>query len=660
MFTKETNKNIKIVRLILFSLGILTIIIGFYLTGACLVQFTTDYISKDKVLTDETKAILYGLQVKILFLGAGLILLSLLTSFFVLFKNYLIKNAGVVIEKTISCLGRIFDRLYSIGTNEKFLWGFIILLLLTISVPAIYLAPAGGFHVEGVDLQQPKNLVKHGLYSTLTTEGFDTETHRTSAGPGILMPIALVFKVFGINVYFGRMVHVAFVIGMILVFYIMVRNLYGKKTSLLALFLSFTPYFIMLSRGDNGMGPEGYIPSLFYLFMGAHFWFKSIESKKNIHLIISGLFFAFAFQTKWLFLFGLFALILTCIILSLSKNSLKSKYYLIPSAMVILVTISWTVFRILNVGARAEAHHLEKFWTEHGHRALGEGVTSSFLLIFQPVIRAFTDNVARINFWEDLQLFLIIPAIIYVIVQIAKHKWIDYKTIFFLSFTLIWFLWWLLFNYDLPGTHLRAILIISQIFVAKLLYDVWQYSSSYKDRFQNLINNQELKNTLFYVLRIAIVIIVLSKVILPIIEKTHALYGSYSTLIEPYHEMIGYIKDNTEKNAIFSGWGWSMPWYLDIDNDLDRINKDRSKYPLEQCEKVPEYFIVSPEWPIIKTTDEWPSVSEEGIWTKTENEKRKKFILQNCTLLKTFGGPKHIWYIYKIVNKNLAQLSIEK
>ena len=132
------------------------------------------------------------------------------------------------------------------------------------------------------------------------------------------------------------MVHLLFVIGTIIIFYVTVRNLYGKKVSLLALFLSFTPYMIMLSRGDNGMGPEGYIPSLFYLLLGAHFWFKSIESKKNIHLIVSGIFWALAFQTKWLFLFAIFASIITCIVLGLSKHSLKSKYYLIPSAMVLL------------------------------------------------------------------------------------------------------------------------------------------------------------------------------------------------------------------------------------------------------------------------------------------------------------------------------------
>ena len=118
---------------------------------------------------------------------------------------------------------------------------------------------------------------------------------------------------------------------------------------------------------------------------------------------------------------------------------------------------------------------------------------------------------------------------------------------------------------------------------------------------------------LFYVLRLAIVVIVLSKVLLPIIEKANFLYGSYNTLVKPYYEMEDYVKNNTEKNAMFSGWSWSMPWYLDLDPKVDRPNKNRAQYSFNQREKVPEYFVVSPEWPLVKTTDEWPSVSEETV-----------------------------------------------
>lgn len=647
---------IKIIRLIFLSLGIITIIFGFFATGPRLAQFVADHLSKDKVLSEETLSTLYGIRAKLFLLGGILVLLGLLTGFFGRLINLLVKNLSNILEKSVSSIGRFFDALYNVGTNEKFIWGFIILILLTISVPAIFLSPAGGFHVEGVDLQPAKNFAKYGIYATLSNNGFDEFTYRSSAGPGIVFPIALVFKIFGINVYYGRMVHLLFVIGTIIMFYVTVRNLFGKKVSLLALLISFTPYMIMLSQGDNGMGPEGYIPSIFYLLVGAHYWFKSIESKKNIHIVIAGIFWALAFQTKWLFLFAIFALVVTCIVLSLAKHSLKNKYYLIPIAMVILVTIGWTVFRILNVGIKAEVLNLQEFWGEHGHRGFGEGF--SLLAFAHPLITAFTSNVAKVNFWGELQLFIIIPAVIYTFILLARSKWTDYKILFFLSFALIWILWWSLFNFDLPGTHLKVFLIITSIFVAKLLYDVWEYSKQYKDRFLNLTNVQDYKrNTFFYLLRLSIIIIVISKVILPIIEKADFLYGSYDTLVKPYHEMEAYIQKHTEKDAVFSGWNWSMPWYLDLDPKVDRPNKDREYYPFDQREKVPEYFIVSPEWPLIKTTEEWPAVSVEDSWSIKSNEKRIQFLKDECTLLKKFGGPKFFWLLYKVNNKELDQTS---
>jgi hypothetical protein len=651
----KTKNNIKIVQLILIILGISTIIVGFLASGPRLVEIVTKYISADKILSEQTTALLFGVKIKIISTGVVFLLLSFLVRLFIFLRYYLTENGQIIIERTASFLTKIVNITFKAVCNEKFLWGFIIAILLCISLPTVFMSSAGGFHVEGVDLQQPKNLVRHGLYATLTTEGFDTETHRTSAGPGILMPIALAFKLFGIGPHVARFVHLAFVIGAIILFYVIVRDIFDKKVALFALIISVPPYFIMLSHGDTGMGPEGYIPSTFYLLLGAYFWFKSIDTKKNIHLILSGVFWALAFQTKWLFLFAIAALIVTFVILSFTKNSLNSKYYIVPTFIVVLVTTMWITFRIWDVGLRLEIVHLWKFLHEHGHRA---GMTTSVFSIFHPIIRAFTDNVAPINFWQDLQLFLIVPSIVYAIILIRRTKWTDYKCIFFMSFALIWFCWWLLFNADLPETHLRAFLIISHIFVAKFLYDLWGYSSKYKDRFINLVNNPEdRKNAIFYVLRIAIVFIVLGKAVPPLIEKGVFLYRTYTNLTVPYNGMMSYIKENTEKNAIFSGWTWSVPWYVDLDDKLDHIVKVRSNYPMKQRERVPEYFIVSPEWPLVKISDEFPSVVEDTSWSHKQNELRKQFVKNNCTLLKTFGGKKHKWLLYKVNNNNLAELS---
>jgi len=216
----------------------------------------------------------------------------------------------------------------------------------------------------------------------------------------------------------------------------------------------------------------------------------------------------------------------------------------------------------------------------------------------------------------------------------------------------------MLFNFDLAETHLRIFLIISQIFIAKLFYDIWQYSSSRKNTFTDLVKDKEShRSAMLYVARTAIVVIVLAKILMPLVEKANFLYDSKKNLVDPYNEMMTYIQENTEKNAIFSGWGWSMPWYVDINNDIDRVNKDRRHFPPEQRETVPEYFIVSPEWPLVKTSEEWPYVVVESAEQKEVSAIRKKFLDENCTLIKTFSGDKHKWLLFKVNNENITQLS---
>jgi hypothetical protein len=85
---RNETRNIKIVRLIFFFLGLLTIAIGLYATESGLVQFALHF-SSDKALDKRTIAFLHGLRIKIILLGVGLVLLSMLVGFFVLLNDYI-------------------------------------------------------------------------------------------------------------------------------------------------------------------------------------------------------------------------------------------------------------------------------------------------------------------------------------------------------------------------------------------------------------------------------------------------------------------------------------------------------------------------------------------------------------------------------------------
>jgi hypothetical protein len=51
-------------------------------------------------------------------------------------------------------------------------------------------------------------------------------------------------------------------------------------------------------------------------------------------------------------------------------------------------------------------------------------------------------------------------------------------------------------------------------------------------------------------------------------------------------------------------------------------------------------------------TDEWPSVAGDSL--QEANELRKKFVEEHCTFVKSFGGPKHTWLLYRVKNDAVA------
>lgn len=654
MSSEGINKKVKIAQAIIFFLGIITIAVGIYSTGPRLVQFVLHNISSHEKLSEQTTASLYGLQTKIIIAGILLVVLSIFLKYLITLWNSFVKKiqSANLFERLVKSIGNLFSFLYRIGTREKFLLGLATVILLGFLIPSVFLNPNGGVHVEGIDLQLAKNLVAHGKYATLTTKGFDTYTYMISAGPGILLPDALVFKLFGINVYYARVLYSLFVILTVFMFYYLAQEVFNKKVALLTLFL-----LIPLMPLTGNQSADAYIPALFYFLVGAHFWFKSIDSKNNTYLVLSGLLWGLSFQTQWLFLFAIFAVVITCIILYFANNSLKSKYYLVPSLMVILITIAWTIFRILNVGMGPEVQQIQQFWAHHGRRAVGitakTGIVSSIFSIIRPI-----ESLVQVDIWRNLEFFLAVPSIIYIVMLINRNKWLDYKKMFLLVFTIIWFSWWLVFNFDLPETHLFIVQLMLQFFIAKLLYDIWNYSIQYKKSFVELAENNGTKKeaTIFYLVRVVIVCTLVALIMFPLFEAAGDMYANNINLVEPYNRMLTYIDKNIPKDAVFSGWGESMPWYLDLNNGFDRVNKNRAIYPFDQREKVPEYFVVSPEWPLVKVTDQWPSVFHE---TKKQEDLRKQFLEQNCTLIKTFSGPKFRWLLFKVNNPKLTQSSTQ-
>ncbi|HMR98871.1 MAG TPA: glycosyltransferase family 39 protein [Anaerolineales bacterium] len=156
---------------------------------------------------------------------------------------------------------------------------------------------------EGLALQGALNLVNHGQYAMRSVEGFRTLDQPLIAnGPGLIIPIAIIFKIFGVGLLQARILAAVFFLATALLFFRISSALYSAPSALVSVFL-------LLSIPDEGFlfyGRQalGNVPALMYFFIGFLFFLALGKKKQTRYAILSGLFFGLALVTKgqyWIF-----------------------------------------------------------------------------------------------------------------------------------------------------------------------------------------------------------------------------------------------------------------------------------------------------------------------------------------------------------------------
>ena len=141
----------------------------------------------------------------------------------------------------------------------------------------------------------------HGRYSVQDENGFSYFPAGVTAGPGYIIPQALMMKIFGYDFWQFRLWPLLTYAGVLLIIFLIAHKLGGWFALLwLQLWFWFTPQlFIQFSYESYGEHT-----ALFYLLLSFYTYYLSAEIKKkqNIFMIFSGLFFSLAVLTKYLFL----------------------------------------------------------------------------------------------------------------------------------------------------------------------------------------------------------------------------------------------------------------------------------------------------------------------------------------------------------------------
>lgn len=310
---------------------------------------------------------------------------------------------------------------------------------------------------EGSHLHVPKALVLFGVYADYSSEGFRHYGPSIGIGPTVLLPIAAVFKVFGIGLLQARLVMALYSIVAVIAYYQLARIIGGSTTALVAILL------LLSTRGVNfvevGRNVLGEVPALFFLVAGLVVWFSGWDQNRTGRLFVVGLLLGLAMVTKYQFIIFIIPTFgLGWLSNWLYYKTTSHKNFIIPGFIGVLIIALWQAYQIIYLGPSTAGENFTLF----------REFTAGAAAVFSP------DLIRRsINELLDFKTFggVIIPVVVYGVLislprNIQAQRWGMLITLIIIN--LIWYVFasisWL--RYAFPALALLS------LFVAKFFSDL--------------------------------------------------------------------------------------------------------------------------------------------------------------------------------------------
>jgi len=367
---------------------------------------------------------------------------------------------------------------------------------------------------EGYNLQVPVNLIHFGIYGSRTIEGFVHFDPFISTGPIVLVPIAILFRMFGQGIVQARLIPSLYAIGILFISFLLTKRLYGLSYACLSPFLLAIvggAYWILGLVLGEGAG-------IFAVLSGLFAWTKAEERLQIRSALLAGLCWGLAVWAKPSMVIALIVIVCSLFISVRFKRDYTT-LVLVASASGLLVGISWFVW----------------FWLLKGNMPPQGLLMQQFGL---SIARNLVQNLPR--FASSLGLpCLISSTLLFRKVHDRVHLYITSSVIY--NLVTVWLLWWLLFNSDANYRHLFPGLIIGNILLATGLL-------------------LERKSRLIIATRIVLVLLLAINVFLPDGPIQH-FFGLKSALLRKQAQsgFARYIGE-LDPNARILGVGWFMAW----------------------------------------------------------------------------------------------------
>ncbi len=227
-----------------------------------------------------------------------------------------------------------------------------ILLLLVLAFLMLYrlnVSPAPHFD-EGAFLKVANNYALHGIYADYSADGNRYTGAVVSSGPTLILPIALVFKLFGASIVLGRLVSVAYSVLLLVALYGVASALIDRRLAIAAIALMIiAPNLNFIEYSSRTV--LGEVPGMFYLMLGTLLWF--VAAKRGFwYRVAAGVSFGLACITKnqyaLIILPGLAASLVLDRVWYRRRGWL---YYIIPGVIATAIYAGWTYYAFFQLGA---------------------------------------------------------------------------------------------------------------------------------------------------------------------------------------------------------------------------------------------------------------------------------------------------------------------
>jgi len=388
---------------------------------------------------------------------------------------------------------------------------------------------------EGSHLHVPKTLVNYGVYADISSEGFRYYGPTIGVGPTVMLPIAAVFKLFGVGLLQARIVMAMYLLAAIYVFYRLVEYLAGKWIAWVSVALILSSRSVLFL--EYGRQLLGEVPGLFFLLLALYLWFSKWNENDWKRLLLIGLFFGLAMITKYQYLLFLApTLILSWLLDIFYYKTSRYSNFLVPGMIAAGSFGIWQLLTLQYLGPSTAMENLALL------RASAEGAAFNFNLT--QLAANFGELTSR-----AVYLGALIPALLYgFFVSLPRNrdgqKW---SVIFLLTaLNLVWYvvasIGWI--RYAFLG------LTLSGVFIARLFSDItdgfkFDWSAGF---FRSLIEMRNAARFAISLWLVAIIMIPMAKTILEI-----ALPG-------PAHaqQMSAYIDANIPQDAVIETWDPEM------------------------------------------------------------------------------------------------------